>query len=114
MIAGLLPGSPLLAQQYEKSRKLTKVYPATTETTVQILNKYGNIHILPWDEDSIRFEISIKVEANKQSKVEKTYDNIEIEFVTPLPGAFTRPIASKYLGEIVDRKNIKIVPDFNI
>ena len=80
MIAGLLPGSPLLAQQYEKSRKLTKVYPATTETTVQILNKYGNIHILPWDEDSIRFEISIKVEANKQSKVEKTYDNIEIEF----------------------------------
>jgi hypothetical protein len=80
MIAGFVPGSTLLAQQYEKSRNITKVYPATGETSVQILNKYGNVHILPWDEDSIRFEISIKVEANKQSKVEKTYDNIEIEF----------------------------------
>ena len=80
MIAGFLPGSTLLAQQFEKSRKLTKVYPATKETTVQILNKYGNVYILPWDEDSIRFEISIKVEANKQSKVEKTFNEIEIDF----------------------------------
>ncbi len=39
---------------------------------------------------------------------------VEIELVTPLPGAFTRPIASKYLGEIVEKKNIKIVPEFNI
>jgi sulfide:quinone oxidoreductase len=39
---------------------------------------------------------------------------VEIELVTPLSGAFTRPIASKYLGEIVERKNIKITPDFNI
>ncbi len=41
-------------------------------------------------------------------------DKVEIEFVTPLDGAFTKPIASKYLGDIVDRKNIKIVPDFNV
>ena len=39
---------------------------------------------------------------------------VEIELVTPLSGAFTRPIASKYLGEIVEKKNIKIVPEFNI
>lgn len=41
-------------------------------------------------------------------------DKVEIVLATPLPGAFTRPIASKYLGEIVEQKNIKIVPDFNI
>jgi len=80
MVAGLWPGSTLLAQQFEKSRKLTQVYPATGETSLQVINKYGNIHILPWDKDSIRFEIDIKVESNKQSKVEKTYENIEIEF----------------------------------
>ena len=80
MFAGFLPGTQVLAQQYEKSRQLTKVFPVTDETSVQIINKYGNVHILPWDEDSIRFDVSIKVEANKQSKVEKTYDEIEIEF----------------------------------
>ncbi len=41
-------------------------------------------------------------------------DKVEIELVTPLSGAFTKPISSKYLGEIVERKNIKIIPDFNI
>jgi DUF4097 and DUF4098 domain-containing protein YvlB len=77
---GLLPGTGVLAQQYEKSRSLVQSYPTTDETSVQIINKYGNIHILPWEEDSIRFEINIKVEANKQSKADKTYDNIDIEF----------------------------------
>lgn len=41
-------------------------------------------------------------------------DKVDIELVTPLSGAFTKPISSKYLGEIVERKNIKIIPDFNI
>ncbi len=80
LLAGILPGSNVLAQQYEKSRSLSQSFPATAETSVQIINKYGNIHVLPWEEDSIRFEINIKVEANKQSKADKTYDNIEIEF----------------------------------
>ncbi len=80
LVAGILSNTSVLAQQYEKSRSLSQSYPATEETSVQIINKYGNIHILPWEEDSIRFEITIKVEANKQSKVEKTYENIDIEF----------------------------------
>lgn len=41
-------------------------------------------------------------------------DKVEIIFATPLPGAFTKPIASRHLGDILDRKNIKIVPEFMI
>ena len=44
----------------------------------------------------------------------KMRDKVEIIFSTPLDGAFTRPIAAKYLGEIVASKNIKIIPEFNI
>ncbi|MDP8231279.1 MAG: hypothetical protein P9L91_01275, partial [Candidatus Zophobacter franzmannii] len=80
VLTGFMPGPGALAQQYEKSRKLTKEFPITAETDVQIINKYGNIHILPWDKDSIRFEISIKVEASKQSKVDRTFESIEIDF----------------------------------
>lgn len=80
LLAGLLPAGSVLAQQYEKSQSLARSFPASNEVSVQVINKYGNIHVLPWDEDSIRFEIDIKVEANKQSKVDKTFDNIEIEF----------------------------------
>jgi sulfide:quinone oxidoreductase len=39
-------------------------------------------------------------------------DQVEIEYVTPLPGAFTKPKASARLGDFLDKKNIKLTPDF--
>lgn len=41
-------------------------------------------------------------------------DRVELIYATPLPGAFTKPIASKYLGDILEQKNIKVVPDFMV
>lgn len=41
-------------------------------------------------------------------------DKVEITYVTPLPGAFTKPRATKMLGELLTEKNINIIPDFNI
>lgn len=41
-------------------------------------------------------------------------DKVDIHFVTPLPGAFTKPRASAILGDFLEKKNIKLVPDFNI
>jgi len=40
-------------------------------------------------------------------------DKVEIEYVTPLAGAFTKPIASKVLGDFLDRKRIHLTSDFN-
>ncbi len=41
-------------------------------------------------------------------------DKVEIHFVTPLPGAFTKPKASSILGDFLTKKNIKLTPEFNI
>jgi sulfide:quinone oxidoreductase len=41
-------------------------------------------------------------------------DKVEISFVTPLSGAFTKPTATKELTYLLEKKNIKIIPDFNI
>ncbi|MBU1099544.1 MAG: NAD(P)/FAD-dependent oxidoreductase [Bacteroidetes bacterium] len=41
-------------------------------------------------------------------------DKVEIHFVTPLPGAFTKPKASSILGDILNKKNIKLTTEFNI
>ncbi len=40
--------------------------------------------------------------------------NIEIELVTPLTGAFTKPVAAEILGKMCEEKNIKIVPNFEL
>jgi sulfide:quinone oxidoreductase len=39
-------------------------------------------------------------------------DKVNICYVTPMSGAFTKPRASKMLGSLLERKNINLVPDF--
>jgi sulfide:quinone oxidoreductase len=41
-------------------------------------------------------------------------DKVDIHFVTPLPGAFTKPRASAVLGDILGKKNIKQTSEFSI
>lgn len=39
-------------------------------------------------------------------------DRIEIVFVTPLDGAFTKPVAAAHLGDMLDRRGIAVEADF--
>ncbi len=41
-------------------------------------------------------------------------DKVNIKLVTPLPGAFTKPVATKMLSELLSEKNIEVIPDFYI
>jgi sulfide:quinone oxidoreductase len=41
-------------------------------------------------------------------------DKVEIVYVTPLEGAFTKPVASKHLGDMLDTRGITIEGDFMI
>ena len=40
-------------------------------------------------------------------------DRVELTLVTPLDGAFTRPIASRHLGGLLEAKRIGLVTEFN-
>ena len=41
-------------------------------------------------------------------------EKVNITYVTPLGGAFTKPRASKMLGNLLSEKNIKLVTDFTL
>jgi sulfide:quinone oxidoreductase len=41
-------------------------------------------------------------------------DKVELIYATPLPGAFTKPIAAKHLGDILEQKGIEVIPEFMI
>jgi sulfide:quinone oxidoreductase len=41
-------------------------------------------------------------------------DRVELTYATPLPGAFTKPIAARHLGEILERKGIKVATEFQV
>ena len=40
-------------------------------------------------------------------------DQVALTYVTPLDGAFTKPVASRRLGELLAQKNIEVVTEFN-
>lgn len=40
-------------------------------------------------------------------------NKVDITFATPLPGAFTKPVAASALGKILERKNIHVESEFN-
>jgi sulfide:quinone oxidoreductase len=41
-------------------------------------------------------------------------DRVDLTLVTPLPGAFTKPRATKILSGMLEEKNIKVVPEFMV
>jgi sulfide:quinone oxidoreductase len=41
-------------------------------------------------------------------------EKVNISFVTPLPGAFTKPIATKMLSKMMSEKNITVITDYYI
>jgi sulfide:quinone oxidoreductase len=41
-------------------------------------------------------------------------ERVDITYVTPLEGAFTKPVASKYLGSMFDERGIHLEPDFMV
>ncbi len=41
-------------------------------------------------------------------------DQVEITYVTPLDGAFTKPVASKHLGDMLTDRKVALEPDFMI
>jgi len=80
LLASILFAGTAEAQYYEKSRHVSKAYAVESETEIQVSNKYGTVHLMPWDKDSVRFEVDLVVKAKKESKVDKIFNYIEFSF----------------------------------
>jgi len=72
-----LPG---MAQTFQKERSVSRSFLLKENTEIEVTNKYGDIHLIPWEEDSVRFDIQLQVKSTKESKLEKTYDFINFDF----------------------------------
>ncbi len=93
------------AQVYEQSRQYDRSYALNDETEVVINNKYGNIHIHTWDNDSVKFEVEVRVSSNRQARVDRIFNNIDVQFTANrnyVIATTTFASASGLLSEITD------------
>ena len=51
VIVCLAMGFSLTGQTYENSKSVRKAYKITSNTEVQVINKYGDINLVPWEKD---------------------------------------------------------------
>ncbi len=72
----------MAAAQFTETKELKKEFKVTEQTQIEITNKYGKIDIHTWDKDSVVFEINIRVEARKLSKLEDVVDGINFDITS--------------------------------
>ncbi|MEZ5084428.1 MAG: hypothetical protein R2750_13435 [Bacteroidales bacterium] len=75
-----LTASSLFSQVYERSRQETRTFKVYDQTSFELYNKYGNIHLFTWKQDSVKIEVSLKVKSSKESKADKIFEFIDFEF----------------------------------
>jgi hypothetical protein len=70
----------LTGQTFSNNKSYERTYRVTPETTVEINNKYGKIHVIPWDKDSVKITASMSVYSNNLTRLEKVKNGINFNF----------------------------------
>ena len=101
----LMPGI-FHAQNITEKRTIDKSFKASPHTSVDITNKYGKIHVMTWNQDSVRVKVIITYRAPNQSKLAKIKSNVDFEIIGT-PGYVTAKSVfgnnyRGFLSEIVD------------
>lgn len=64
----------------EVTKEFHKEFPAGDNTTLQLINKYGDVVINSWDKNQIVIDVKVTVELPNREKAEKLIEYINVEF----------------------------------
>jgi len=78
LITCMLPA--IAIAQFTDTKEIKKRFRVSTETQVEITNKYGKVKVYTWQKDSVYIKVKIRVEDKKLSKLEKAMSDIKIDF----------------------------------
>ena len=95
----LYPGG--VSGQVYSDRKVRN-FKVTENTLVEVSNKYGKIHVVPWDKDSVRFEVDLRLSTNSYQKMDKLRENIDFEFTATRTYVVAKTKFSNQAGIISD------------
>lgn len=74
-----------VVQEEEKFRKeftrnIKKEFDISADGTLSLLNKYGQVDVKTWDQNQVKIEIEIVVNASNEDNANETFDRINIDF----------------------------------
>ncbi|SNR38871.1 hypothetical protein SAMN04488111_1150 [Lutibacter flavus] len=66
--------------KYTKKKVISKKFTVDNNATLNVTNKYGNIDIISWNENTIEIEVTITTNGNDEEKVERRLEQIDVDF----------------------------------
>lgn len=112
----VIAGTIVSGQTYTESRKIERSFPASSETRLDLTNKYGTVQVIPWKKDSVYIEIDLYVKSGSNSKLDRIIRNIDFEFTdTRYYIVAETSFGNKYSTFFSDLKDISgtIIPSKN-
>lgn len=76
----LMLGTFVQAQSHTDKRSVSRSFPASLETTLEVQNKYGKIQVVTWDQDSVAIDVDIYLTESSASKLRKLKEDVKIDF----------------------------------
>ena len=76
----LMLGTFVQAQSHTDKRSVSRSFPASLETTLEVQNKYGKIQVVTWDQDSVALDVDIYLTESSPSKLRKLKEDVKIDF----------------------------------
>ncbi len=65
--------------QFTETKEISKQFKVSSGTQIEFTNKYGKIDVKTWTKDSVAFQINIRVEAKKLSKLEEAISDMDFD-----------------------------------
>jgi hypothetical protein len=70
----------LRAQTPEYIRQVVRSFRVNSGVTLDLANKYGKVHIIKWNNDSVKFIIDLRIRTKDAGKMQKLKQIIDFEF----------------------------------
>jgi len=64
----------------EFSKTINKQFPITADGTVKISNRYGKVEIKTWDNNEVKVEVVITVDAHSEDRANDVFDRVTVDF----------------------------------
>jgi hypothetical protein len=80
-IAVLLTCS-LAGQSFNEKKDYHKSLPVTREMSLDVSNKYGTIHITPWNKDSVSVKVEVEANSSSLERLHKLFGGINVNITS--------------------------------
>lgn len=80
ILSVLVLAASLRAQTPEYVHQVVRSFRVNNGVTLDLANKYGKVHVIKWNYDSVKFIIDLRIRTKDAGKMQKLKQNIDFEF----------------------------------